>query len=75
VNQVERVWGQTDFENYCICFSSVAVMLGGCRTGERGNINNVSRSKAVEAVLDFAEASQRFRSRVPDGQPNKRNGN
>lgn len=56
-------------------FGSVAVMLGGCKTGERGNTTNVSRSKTVEAVLDFAEASQRFRSRVPDGQPNKRNGN
>lgn len=55
-------------------FGGVAVKLGGCKIGERGNNNNVSRAKTVEAVLDFAEASQRFRSRVPDGQPNDRNG-
>lgn len=40
-------------------FNSVTGMLGGCRAGERGNTNNVSRTKTVKAVLDFAEASER----------------
>jgi hypothetical protein len=40
-------------------------MLGGkCRArqgqGKGGNVHNI-----LNAVLDFAEASQRFRSRVP----------
>jgi hypothetical protein len=31
----------------------------------RGKRDTASRAKTVEAVLDFAEASQRFRSRAP----------
>lgn len=56
-------------------FNSMAVLLGGSREGERGKVNNVSRAKTVDAVLDFAEASQRFRSRAPRGPPNNGNGN
>ena len=41
-------------------FNSMTTLLGG--SGERGT---ASRAKTVEAVLDFAEASQRFRSRAP----------
>jgi hypothetical protein len=40
-------------------FSSMTTLLGG--SGEKGT---ASRAKTVEAVLDFAEASQRFRSRT-----------
>ena len=46
-------------------FRSVSNVLGGPREAERGKTNNASRARTVEAVLDFAEASQRFRSRAP----------
>ena len=55
--------------------NSVSSLLGGSTEGERGNPDTVSRAKTVEAVLDFAEASQRFRSRAPQGQPNSGSGN
>ncbi|KAI3280765.1 hypothetical protein DTO002I6_10079 [Penicillium roqueforti] len=55
--------------------NSVSSLLGGSTEGERGNPDTVSRAKTVEAVLDFAEASQRFRSRAPQGQPNNGSGN
>lgn len=40
-------------------FNSMTILLGG--SGERGT---ASRTKTVKAVLEFAEASQRFRSRA-----------
>ena len=46
-------------------FNSVSSLLGGSKEGERGKPDIVSRAKTVTAVLDFAEASQRFRSRAP----------
>lgn len=39
--------------------------LGGSNEGEEGKPDIVSRAKTVQAVLDFAEASQRFRSHAP----------
>lgn len=56
-------------------FRSVPSLLGGSNQGEKGNPDIVSRAKTVQAVLDFAEASQRFRSRAPRGQPNTGSGN
>jgi hypothetical protein len=44
---------------------SVSSLLGGSNEGEKGKPDIVSRTKTVQAVLDFAEASQRFRSRAP----------
>ena len=35
----------------------------------------VPRGQLIEAMLEFAEASQRFRSREPRGQPDSENGN
>jgi hypothetical protein len=55
--------------------SSVSSLLGGSNAGEKGKPDTVSRAKTVQAVLDFAEASQRFRSRAPGGQPNNGSGN
>lgn len=52
-------------------FNSVLSLLGGLTEGEKGKPDTVSRAKTVNAVLDFAEASQRFCSRAPRGQPNK----
>jgi ribonuclease HI len=45
--------------------NSVSSLLGGSNEGEKGKPDTVSRAKTVQAVLDFAEASQRFRSRAP----------
>ncbi|KAI2867039.1 hypothetical protein CBS11852_11467 [Aspergillus niger] len=47
--------------------NSMSVLLGGSGSCQEGGsrVSNASRTKTVEAVLDFAEASQRFRSRVP----------
>lgn len=56
-------------------FNSVSSLLGGSNEGEKGKPDTVSRAKTVNAVLDFAEASQRFRSRAPRGQPNNGSGN
>ena len=56
-------------------FNSVSSLLGGSKQGEKGKPDTVSRAKKAQAVLDFAEASQRFRSRAPRGQPNNGNGN
>ena len=46
-------------------FNSVSSLLGGSNEGKKGKPDTVSRAKTVKAVLDFAEASQRFRSRAP----------
>ncbi|KAI3093180.1 hypothetical protein CBS147333_10127 [Penicillium roqueforti] len=46
-------------------FNSISTLLGGPGEEGRGNIDSASRTKTVEAVLDFAEASQRFQSRAP----------
>jgi ribonuclease HI len=46
-------------------FNSVSALLGGSEAGRRDKTNSASRAKSVEAVLDFAEASQRFLSRAP----------
>ncbi|GAA3296697.1 hypothetical protein GCM10020218_080510 [Dactylosporangium vinaceum] len=45
--------------------NSVSSLLGGSKEGEKGKPDTVSRTKSVQAVLDFAEASQRFCSRAP----------
>ncbi|KAJ5111881.1 hypothetical protein NUU61_001511 [Penicillium alfredii] len=45
--------------------SGVSSLLGGSTEGDKGKPDTVSRAKTVQAVLDFAEASQRFRSRAP----------
>ena len=55
--------------------NSVSSLLGGSTEGKKGKPDTVSRARTVNAVLDFAEASQRFRSRAPRGQPNIGNGN
>jgi ribonuclease HI len=55
-------------------FNSVSSLLGGSTEGKKGKPDTVSRAKTVKAVLDFAEASHRFWSRAPRGQPNNGNG-
>lgn len=56
-------------------FNNVSSLLGGSQEERRGQIYHASRAKTVDAVLDFAEASQRFRSRAPRGQLDNVNGN
>jgi ribonuclease HI len=56
-------------------FNSVPSLLGGSKQGEKGKPDTVSRARTVNAMLDFAEASQRFRGRAPRGQPNNGTGN
>ena len=56
-------------------FNSVSSLLGGSNEGEKGKPDIVSQAKTVNAVLDFAEASQRFHSHALRGQPNNRSGN
>ena len=37
-------------------FNSISILLGGLGEEGRGKIDSVSRTKTVEAILDFAEA-------------------
>jgi hypothetical protein len=46
-------------------FNSISTLLRGPGEEGRGKIDRTSRTKTVEAALDFAEASQRFQSRAP----------
>jgi hypothetical protein len=56
-------------------FNSVSSLLGGSNQGKKGNPDTVLQARTVNAVLDFAEVSQRFRSHAPQGQPNNGSGN
>lgn len=56
-------------------FNNVSSLLGGSQKEKRGQIYHASRAKTVDAVLDSAEASQRFRSRAPRGQLDNVKGN
>lgn len=55
-------------------FNNISSLLGGSTHGKKGNPDIISRAKIVNIILDFAEASQRFHSRAPRGQPNNRSG-
>ena len=53
-------------------FNSVTSMLGGRgQEGTEGRISSTAQDSMIGAVLDFAEASQRFRSRAPRGPQNR----
>ncbi|EGD99960.1 hypothetical protein TESG_08624 [Trichophyton tonsurans CBS 112818] len=45
-------------------FNNTSLMLGGGEGGERKKVSGSAQRSTVNAVLDFAEASQRFQSRV-----------
>ncbi|KAL3260414.1 hypothetical protein ABHI18_004599 [Aspergillus niger] len=52
-------------------FSSISNMLGG-QQGKEGKAQDAEQDHGtLGAVLDFAEASQRFRSRAPRGPQNR----
>jgi ribonuclease HI len=51
-------------------FNSIATMLGGRPHNEQGKASNGGINRDVlNAVLEFAEASQRFKSRAPAARP------
>ena len=46
-------------------------MLGGRgQEGKEGRLNGSAQASTISAVLDFAEASQKFQNRVPRGPQN-----
>jgi hypothetical protein len=45
-------------------FNCISSLLGGSTECKKGKPDTVSRARTISAVLDFAEASQRFRSRA-----------
>eukprot|EP00136_Aspergillus_niger_P005212 XP_001395701.2 reverse transcriptase [Aspergillus niger CBS 513.88] len=52
-------------------FNNISDMLGGAGQGREGRFQDGPQDSSVlGAVLDFAEASQRFRSRAPRGRQN-----
>lgn len=51
------------------------LLLGGKGENGKRKSNSATRTSTVNAVLGFAEASHRFRSRAPEGQPGIENGN
>ncbi|KAI3028789.1 hypothetical protein CBS147347_3630 [Aspergillus niger] len=57
-------------------FNNVSDMLGGAGQGKEGKLEDATQNGSVlGAVLDFAEASQRFRSRASRGRQNRTPGN
>lgn len=53
-------------------FNNISSMLGGVKQGKEGRIQDAEQdSSTLGAVLDFAEASQLFRSRAPRGPQNE----
>jgi hypothetical protein len=49
-------------------FNDISGMLGGGSQGKEGKKDDMQDSSILGAVLDFAEASQRFQSRAPQGR-------
>jgi hypothetical protein len=53
-------------------FNSIASMLGGRPRNEQGKASKCGINRDVlTAVLEFAEASQRFKSRAPAAKPSE----
>ena len=46
-------------------FNNISDMLGGGSQGKQGKEDDMQCGSILGAVLDFAEASQRFQSRAP----------
>jgi hypothetical protein len=46
-------------------FNNISDMLRGGIQGKEGILNEAVQDSLLNAVLDFAEASERFRSRAP----------
>ena len=48
-------------------FNNISDMLGGGSQDKKGKEDDMQSSSILGAILDFAEASQRFQSRAPQG--------
>jgi ribonuclease HI len=56
-------------------FNNISDMLGGGTQGKEGRLNEAAQDSSIlAAVLDFAEASERFRSRGPERPQNRTTG-
>jgi hypothetical protein len=49
-------------------FNNISDMLSGGSESKKGKEDNMQGGSILGAVLDFAEASQRFQSRAPPGR-------
>ena len=49
-------------------FNEISSMLGGGSQGKPGKQDDMQDGSVLGAILDFAEASQRFQSRAPQGR-------
>ena len=49
-------------------FNDISNMLGGGSQGKKGKEDDMQGGSILGAILDFAEASQRFQSRAPQGR-------
>jgi hypothetical protein len=49
-------------------FNNISNMLGGGSQGKKGKQDDMQNGSILGAILDFAEASQRFQSRAPQGR-------
>jgi hypothetical protein len=49
-------------------FNNISDMLGGGSQGKKGKQDDMQDGSILGAILDFAEASQRFQSRAPQGR-------
>jgi hypothetical protein len=56
-------------------FNNISDMLGGGMHSKEDRLNEAAQDgNTLGAVLDFAEASERFRSRAPKGPQNRTSG-
>ena len=51
-----------------MAFNDISDILGGGSQGKQGKQDDMQDSSVLGAVLDFAEALQRFQSRAPPGR-------
>ena len=49
-------------------FNDITDILGGGSQGKQGKQDDMQDGSVLGAILDFAEASQRFQSRAPPGR-------
>jgi hypothetical protein len=56
-------------------FNNILDMLGGGTQGKEGRLNKAAHNRSIlGAVLDFAEASERFQSCGPERPQNRTTG-
>ena len=63
-----KVLRQTLWRKIRMAFNDISDILGGGSQGKQGKQDDMQDSSVLGAVLDFAEALQRFQSRAPPGR-------